>query len=180
MKSRDAAFTTAGGLPDTPAAADALAGDGPGSASRLQQRSGGSAATPRGSTPRAALQTPAPHRASAGALGATFAAKSPVLSVPRLRGRPGGSARRGAAPAARAAVAESASENAVPEQDEAQTHVVVREPAPPTPWRISGAGLQVKEEEQAAGTPQQGKQPPPKGRGRPAGRGVAKKRKKAA
>lgn len=179
MKAHDAVFTTAGGLPDTPAAADALAGDGPGSASRLQQQSGGSAATPRGSTPRAAMQTPAPRRASAGALGSTFAAKSPVLSVPRLRGRHGGSARRGAAPAARAAVAESASENAVPEQDEAQTHVVVRAPAPPTPWRISGAGLQVKEEEQAAGAPQQGKQLLPKGRDRPAGRG-AKKRKKAA
>jgi len=176
VKAHDAVFTTAGGLPDTPAAADALAGDGPGSALGLQQQSGGSAATPRGSTPRASLQTPAPCRASAGALGDTFAAKSPVLSVPRLRGRHGGSARRGAAPAARA---ESASENAVPEQDEAQTHVVVREPAPPTPWRISGAGLQVKEEEQAAGAPKKGKQPPPMGRGRPAGRG-AKKRKKAA
>ena len=40
------------GLLDAPAAADALHGDGPGSAQRLRERSGGGRLTPRMGTPR--------------------------------------------------------------------------------------------------------------------------------
>lgn len=117
------------GLLDVPAAADALHGDGPGSATRLQLHSRGRLTpqgrlTPRAATPRStmqAMQTPAARSSSGTPSGRV---DSPVTSVPRLRD---GSNQLAGATAAHA-------DAAAP--DEPAAHVVVKQPAPPVPWRI--------------------------------------------